>query len=279
MFACLDATSKYLARSFPVGFLAWVRYVVHFVGMTVILAPRMGRALVRTSRPVAQLVRGLLLVSVTVLMMAAFRRMPLAEATAVVFASPLLVTLLARPLLGERIGTLRWAAVLVGFVGVWVIARPGTGLDPLGTAFALTASVTYALYQVSTRALSRTESAVTLLYYTAIAGTVTLTLAAPWLLTRDALHVPAPHEAVLLGCLGLFGGTGHFLLTLAFREAPASLLSPLVYTQLAWAGLLGFAIFGDVPTTTSLAGVAIVATAGLLLAWEGQRLAKQGAAG
>ena len=108
----------------------------------------------------------------------------------------------------------------------------------------------------------------------ALAGTVTLTIAAPFVIEIDAVKVPTPKEAFLLGCLGLFGGTGHYLLTLAFREAPASLLTPLIYSQLAWAGLLGFVVFGDVPAPSALGGVAIVMGAGLLLAWEGHRLAR-----
>lgn len=268
MFACLDATTKYLSQSYPVGLIAWCRYVVHFVVMTALLAPRMGKALYRTGRPFAQTFRGLLLVSVTLLMIAAFARMPLAEATAVIFASPLLVTLLARPVLGERIGPLRASAAIVGFIGVWVITKPGSGLDPLGTAFALTASVMYAAYQIATRALSRTESPITLLYFTALAGTVTLTLALPWLGTW---HMPTPLEGALLCVLGIFGATGHYLLTLAFREAPATLLSPLVYVQLVWATTIGVVVFGQAPEPGALVGALIVATAGALVAWDAHR--------
>ena len=271
MFACLDATSKHLSETWPIGLVAWCRYVVHFVAMTAILAPRMGRALVVTGRPIAQSVRGLLLVSITLLMIAAFHRMPLTEATAVIFASPVLVTLLAGPLLGEKIGPIRWAAALVGFAGVWVLTRPGAGLDAVGTLFALAAAVAYAAYQISTRALSRTESPITLLYYTALAGTVTLTLALPFL---GEPHMPTPLEALELCSLGAFGATGHFLLTLAFREAPASLLSPLVYVQLIWASIIGYVVFGQVPCADGLLGTGIIASAGLLLAWDARRPAE-----
>lgn len=268
MFACLDATSKYLAQRHPVGLIAWSRYVVHFVGMSALLVPRMGKDLVRTGRPFAQVARGLVLVAVTLLMIAAFGRMPLTEATAVVFASPVIVTLLAGPLLGERIGAIHVAAACVGFVGVWMLTRPGAGLDPTGAGLALAAAFAYAAYQLATRALARTESPLTLLYFTALAGTVTLTLALPWL---GAPVTPTPREAVLFVCLGLFGGVGHLLLTLAFREAPASFLSPLVYTQLVWATALGYLVFGHVPGTRALFGVLVVVAAGLLIAWDARR--------
>lgn len=268
MFASLDATSKYLTGRFSIGFIAWCRYTVHFVVMTALLAPRMGRGLFRTGRPVAQGMRGLSLVALTLLMVAAFKRMPLAETTAIIFASPLLVTLFAGPVLGERIGPLRLGAAVVGFLGVFLITRPGSGLDPLGTTCALVASVAYAGYQLGTRALSRTESPITLLYYTAVVGTVVMTLALPWL---GLPPTPTPKELVLLFALGGFGATGHYLLNLAFQRAPASLLSPLVYVQLLWATGIGAAIFRQTPDATAMLGAAVVCGSGLLVAWDAQR--------
>jgi drug/metabolite transporter (DMT)-like permease len=268
MFASLDATSKYLSNSFPIGFIAWCRYTVHFVVMTALLAPRMGSALYRTGRPAAQVLRGLSLVALTLLMIAAFQRMPLAEATAVIFASPLLVTLLAGPVLGERVDALRIVVALIGFGGVFLITGPSSGLDPVGTACALTASVAYAGYQLGTRALSRTESPITLLYYTAVVGTVVLTCALPWL---GLPPTPTPQELVLLLALGFFGATGHYLLNLAFQAAPASLLTPLIYVQLVWATGIGMVVFHQTPGVTALLGAAVVAGAGLVVAWSAQR--------
>ncbi|WP_341678948.1 DMT family transporter [Niveibacterium sp. SC-1] len=268
LFACQDACAKYLTAHWPIALLAWVRYTVHFSLMSALLLPHRGRDLLRTRRPVAQVLRGLCLVSVTVLMMTAFQRLPLAEATTIMFASPLLVVLASRPLLQERIGALRWAAVLVGFAGVLLITRPGGGLDPWGVAAALAASVVYAVYQLMTRQLSSTETPATLLYYTALTGVFCLSFGLP---ANAFGRAAAPYEYGLMLALGVLGGGSHYLLTRAFREAPASLLSPLSYTQLIWAGLLGWIIFGDRPGAGAGLGMLVVAASGVLIALDSRR--------
>jgi len=267
LFACLDASAKYLSARWSIALLAWIRYTVHFSLMSVLLLPQRGRGLLRTARPVAQILRGLCLVSVTVLMMTAFQRMPLAEATSIMFASPLLVVLASRPLLREKIGALRWLAVLIGFGGVLLITRPGGGLDPWGVAAALAASVVYAAYQLMTRHLAA-ENPSTLLYYTALTGVFCLSFGLP----ADAFALSASaREYVLMLALGVLGGGGHYLLTRAFREAPASLLSPLMYTQLIWAGLLGWLVFNDRPSPSAALGMLVVAASGVLIALDTRR--------
>lgn len=268
LFACLDAIAKHLSQRWPVAMLAWGRYTVHFVLMTAFLAPSWGRRLLRTERPLLQCVRGVSLVVVTVLAMAAFKRMPLAEATTLLFASPLLVAILARPVLGEQIGRIRWTAILLGFGGVLLLTRPGNGLDPLGLACAMGAAIAYAAYQLMTRLMSRTEHPATMLYYTACAGTLLLSGAQSMMGT---LQWPGYTDAALIAALGVLGGSGHYLLTRAFREAPASMLSPLIYTQLVWAAILGWLVFGDTPNATSVAGMLVIGASGLLIAWESTR--------
>lgn len=275
-FACLDATAKHLSRDWPIGVLAWGRYLGHWLLMTVFLAPTWGRRLIRTRRPVAVSARGALLVLITLLMMAAFKRMPLAEATSIMFASPLLVALAAGPFLGERIGALRWAAILVGFAGVLLLTRPGNGLDTIGVLCTLIAAVANTAYQLMTRKLIATEHPVTMLYITALIGAVGLTLALPLL---GPLHTPTWLETLQFLSLGFFGGCGHYLFTRAFREAPASLLSPLMYTQLIWAGLFGWQFFDNIPGGAALAGMGVICVAGIMIALDGRREAnKAGAA-
>lgn len=271
LFAGLDATAKYLSMVWPVAFLAWGRYLAHLLLMTIFLGPTWRARLLLSRRPVTHIVRGSMLVAVTVLMMAAFKRMPLAEATSIVFASPLLVVLGARPILKEQIGALQWIAVLMGFIGVLMITRPGNNLDPIGTACALTAAIAYAIYQLMTRMMSATEHPVTMLYYTALTGTVILSFALP---TLDLPRSPHWSEVLAITALGCLGGGGHFLLTRAFREAPASLLAPLVYTQLPWATLAGWLVFGNLPGLLATGGMAVICAAGLLIAFEGNRTAR-----
>ena len=263
LFALLDATSKHLTATFAVPLLVWARYTLHFVIMLVFVAPSMRLQLVRTDNLALQVVRALALVGTTGFAMMAFRSMPLAEATAVLFLAPLLVTLLAGPFLGERIGAGRWVAVVVGFAGVLLIARPGGALNLAGVLWALAGAACYAAYQLLTRRLSHAEHPLTLLFYTALVGTAVMSLALPWFWFEFA---PAPRQWLMIASLGVYGGVGHFILIRAFRLAPASTLTPFGYTQLIWAGLLGWMVFGHIPDAMSTAGMAVIAASGLWLA-------------
>ena len=265
-FAALDATSKHLSQTYPVAILVWVRYVVHCVLMLVFLAPSMRWKLVATTRPVALTVRALLLVATTALCMAAFRVMPLAETTAIIFVSPLAVGLLAGPLLGERVGAARWLAMLAGFAGMLMVARPGSGLSLEGVLLALGAAACYTVYQLQTRQLSPTENTWTMLFYTALAGTVVMTLGLPLFWGGP---LPGPLDALMFCTMGLYGGGGHYLLTRAFRHAPASTISPFLYAQLLWAGLFGGLFFDHWPDALSIAGMAVIAASSIAMAgWE-----------
>lgn len=263
LFSLLDATSKHLTATFAVPLLVWARYALHFVIMLVFVAPSMRLQLVRTDNLALQIVRALALVGTTGFAMMAFRSMPLAEATAVLFLSPLLVTLLAGPFLGERIGAGRWAAVVVGFAGVILIARPGGALTLAGVLWALAGAACYAAYQLLTRRLSHAEHPLTLLFYTALVGTAVMSLALPWFWFEFS---PSPLQWLQIASLGFYGGVGHFILIRAFRLAPASTLTPFGYTQLIWAGLLGWLVFGHIPDALSAAGMAVIAASGLWLA-------------
>ncbi|WP_249115644.1 DMT family transporter [Azoarcus sp. L1K30] len=268
LFVLLDSTAKHLAQTYPVPMLVWARYTVHFLLMVVFLAPSMRMRLISTTRPARQIIRAVCLLGTTCFGMAALSRMPLAETTAIVFAAPLIVTLLARPLLGEHIGGMRWIAALIGFVGVLLIARPGSGLVPSGIALALGGAMSYALYQILTRQLSTTENPVAMLFYTALIGTLAMTLLLPWIWGGP---MPGLRDALLIASLGIYGGTGHFLLIRAFASAPASVLSPILYVQLIWAMLVGWALFGHFPDEMALIGILTIGAAGVIIAIDSRR--------
>jgi drug/metabolite transporter (DMT)-like permease len=267
LFSSLDATTKYLVHIYPVPMVAWIRYFAQFALMTAVLAPMLGRELLRTTRTGLALVRAACLACVSILFIAAFARVPLAEATSIMFLSPLLVILLAKPMLKETIGPLRWAAVLAGFIGVIIIARPSGQLDTVGVAMILAGTLFNALYQLLSGVLRKTERAPVLLYYSALLGTVVFGFTLPWFWGGPS---PTPLYYVLFAAMGVFGGVGHFLFTEAFHLAPASLLAPIMYLQLLISGSLGWWIFGQVPDRVTLIGMAIIAASGIVVAVYGR---------
>jgi drug/metabolite transporter (DMT)-like permease len=268
LFAALDATAKYMNAFFAVPLLVWARYLVHFVIMLVFMAPGMGREIIVTRRPWLMSFRALMLVGVTLLAQLALKTLPLAETTALVFITPLLVALLAGPLLGEQVRRSTWLITLVGFAGVLLIARPGGALFGTGVAYALGAALCYAIYQILTRKLAATEHPNRLLFYTALIGTLSMSLTLPayW----DG-QIPTLPQGLLIVSLGLYGGIGHFMLIRAFREAPASTLSPLLYVQLIWATLLGWWVFDQLPDLLAIVGMLIIGASGLSLAIRTRR--------
>jgi drug/metabolite transporter (DMT)-like permease len=189
--------------------------------------------------------------------------MPVAETTAITFFGPMMVVILAGPMLGERIGIIGWGPAIAGFLGVLLIARPGTGLDMIGITFALLAVGANVGYQLLSRLLAATERTFALLFYTALVGSVCFGLALPWFLGG---RTPNAWEILLFLSLGVTGGLGHFLFTAAYRHAPASMLAPMNYLQLFWAGILGWIVFGHVPDGASLAGMMIIMASGIAVA-------------
>jgi drug/metabolite transporter (DMT)-like permease len=263
LFACMDTTTKYLTARYDVPFIMAVRYLGNLLLMALLLGPSHGRAMVESRRTGLVLVRAVCLASASLFFGLALQHLPVAETTAINFLAPVAVVIAAGRLLDEKSGWAGPSAAVLGFAGVLLIARPGGGLDPLGLALALCAAASNAAYQLLSRVLAATERTVALLFYTALAGSILFGLAAPWFMPTHAMSL---HDTLLLASLGVYGGVGHFLFTAAFRQAPASLIAPLGYAQLVWAGLLGWLVFGHVPDPLSLSGMAIIAASGVLAA-------------
>lgn len=263
LFACMDCTTKYLVARYDVPLVVAIRYIVNCLLMVVLLTPSQGRNLVRTNRTGLVLARGACLALASLFIALAFKRMPIAEATGILFLSPLLVVLVAGRVLGERVGTLGWIAALAGFAGILLIAHPGSGMDLLGTIFALCGVLMTASYQLLSRMLASTEQTIPMLFFTALIGAVGFGLFLPW---SWGGPVPTALQCLLFLGTGVMGGLGHFLFTAAHRDAPASLLAPIMYTQLVWAGLFGWIVFGHVPESMAMAGMCVVAAAGAMVA-------------
>ncbi|MDB5698112.1 MAG: EamA family transporter, partial [Alphaproteobacteria bacterium] len=236
-FACMDTTTKYLSTHHEVPLIVAVRYLVNCLLMIVLLAPTHGPKLIETQRTGLVIVRSLCLAAASLCVASALKLMPLAETTAIVFISPLIVMVTAGPLLGERVGRLPWIATGIGLVGMLLIVRPGSGLDALAVCFALGAVAANTGYQLFSRLLASSERTIALLFYSALVGTICFGLALPVYWEGRA---PTAFELLLFLSLGVYGGVGHFFYTRAYRDAPASVLAPITYVQVIWAGLLGW---------------------------------------
>jgi len=265
-FVVMDTTIKTLTVTMPLPLLLWGRFSSHLVAVLALRAALGRPAFAWPKRPAIQAARSLLLLATTGLFALAVRHLPLADATAITFVSPLLLTLLGARMLGERVGPRRWAAVLVGFAGVLVVIRPGLDVTHPAAGLALAAATSLATYQALTRKLAGHDDALTTLLHTAFVATLLLTPLAPFF--WQPLSAPA---WALLAMTGAVGAFGHFLLIAAFQRAPASLLAPFVYTQLGWSVLSGWQVFGDLPDAFTLVGGLVIAAAGLAVLAEERR--------
>jgi drug/metabolite transporter (DMT)-like permease len=265
LFAANDTVTKLLVAQYPVPLVSAVRYFVHLVLMLLLVWPRTGAKLFRTQRTGLVLLRGVCLVVSTLGMGLALQRMPVPESVAIVFLAPMLVVLAAGPVLGEKVAAASWLAAIGGFAGVLLIVRPGGGLDLYGVIFVLIAVATSVVYYLLSRVLVATESAVAMLFYTAVVGAVCFGAMLPFTLPPN---LPAPDLPTLLMFLsqGATAGFAHYLFTAAHREATASLLAPVNYMQLIWVSIFSWVVFGYVPDGLTLAGMAIVALAGVTIA-------------
>ena len=263
-FSVLDATAKYLSASLPTLQIVWVRFVSHVFLALVLFQVWKKPALLTTRRPVLQIVRAFCLLGTTVFNFLAVRYLQLAETMAIMFAAPFVITALAGPLLGEWAGLRRWAAIIVGFVGVLVVTQPGLGGMHWAAIYSVAAMTFYALYALLTRQLTATDSSAGMLI---ISGIVAAIAMAPvglsvWVMPPDIW------SWVLLLSTGIYGAGGHFLFIMAHRIAPAPVLAPFIYIQIVWMMALGFLIFADVPTGTTLLGAAIVVASGLYILYR-----------
>lgn len=258
-FVSLDATAKFLVARYPVIEVVWARFVFHMIFVMIVLAPRL-REHASARRPWLQLGRSALIVLTTVLFFFGVKLLPLADASAIMFISPILITVLAIPLLGEHVGPRRWAAVIVGFVGALIVVRPGMGVMGTGAALLLAAAFCNALYQLATRKLRTMDGPLTTLLYTASLGAVVLSFAMPivWV-SPDLAHWP------LFALMGALGGAGHFALINAFQCAPAAVVAPFSYANLIWAIGFGFVLFGELPDLWTVFGASVIAGGGLYI--------------
>ena len=266
LFSSMEATAKYLTQTYPVVQVVWARFTFHMVLMVIWLGRRLPRVMI-TQRPGLQLLRSILQLAMTISFFAGLRFVPLADASAILFVAPILATALCMPLLGERVGRRRWAAVVVGFAGALIIIRPGTEMMQFAALLPLTAACCSALYQITVRMLTRTDTALTTLLYTALFGAVTTSVVVPFYWTTPDLE-----GWILMAALASFGCFGHFAWIKAFEVTTVATVAPFNYTRLIWAVLLGYLLFGQLPDIWVVFGAVIITGSGLyILRQEQQR--------
>jgi drug/metabolite transporter (DMT)-like permease len=278
LFAVMSAMIRWLGEIVPLGQVVFFRSAFAILPVVIIYALRRElMTAVRTGRPFGHVGRGIVGIAGMFFSFGSLARLPLASATAIGFVAPLMTVALAALVLKERVRVYRWSAVGVGFFGVVVMLLPyldlarasagDTAEQTVGAVLALAAAFCNAASVIQTRRLTDSETTSSIVLYfsliCAIAGLLTLPFA--W-------HNPTGKELAALIAIGLIGGISHLLLTESYRYAPASLVAPFDYTSIFWAFVLGYAMFGEVPTTLVFVGAAIIALAGLFVIWRERQL-------
>ncbi|MEO1680807.1 MAG: DMT family transporter [Pseudomonadota bacterium] len=269
VFAAQDGISRHLAGEYNVLMVVMVRYWF-FAAFVVTLAMRQAglRAAAATEQPLVQVLRGVLLAAEICVMVSGFVLLGLVQSHAVFAAYPLLVAALSGPVLGEKVGWRRWAAIGVGFVGVLIILQPGFGVFSPYALVPLCAATMFALYALLTRFAGRKDSTATSFFWTGIVGAVVMTAVGIWfwepMTGRDWLWMFA---------LCITGAGGHWLLIRTYEVAEASAVQPFAYLQLVFASALGLLVFSETLEWNVALGAAVVIGAGIFTLLRERRVA------
>ena len=261
LFSLLDGSAKWLVAGMPVIMVVWLRFLSQVVLAGAVLFPLRGWSLLKTNHLRWHVLRALMFVAMTGINFWALQYLQLTVTSAIFFTVPLIIAVLSAPLLGEKLDRGRWLAIIGGFIGVLVIVRPGSAEFHPAMLASIVNAVLYAIFMLMTRRLAAYDSPETIQYLPAIGAVLVLTPFAlyAWEWPDTWLEWAV---AVLMGVLG---SLGHYLLALAHRYAPSSVIAPFLYQQVLYMALFGYLVFGDVPSAAVWAGAAIVIASGLYL--------------
>jgi drug/metabolite transporter (DMT)-like permease len=259
LFAVMDAMIKWQGAVYPVLQIVFFRSAF---GLLISIGPviRDGRRLLATQRPWLHLARALLGFGALFCFFEAFVLMPFADVYAISFASPLFITALSVPFLGEHVGWRRWTAVGVGLAGVLLMIRPGAGVFDTAALIALAGTACYALAMILVRVLARTDSNIAIVFYFGIMATFLSGITLPFVWVT-----PTWLDLLWLALIGIVGGAAQLILTQSFRMAPVSLLTPFEYVAMLWAVLFGWLFWNELPDEYFYAGASLVVAAGLYI--------------
>ncbi len=269
--ALLNVLVKLLSARYPVIEIAFFRSVFALGPALLALTTSGGVASLRTRRFGSHLTRASIGLVAMLLMFWSYHLLPLADAVAIGFSAPLFLTALSVPLLGEKVGPVRWGAVLVGFSGVLVMVRPGGAVLDFGALVAVGAALGYALAVIAVRQLGRTEHPNTIVFYFTLNTGALSALALPW-----AWTTPTPSDLGLMALSGLLGGAVQYCGTHAYTLGPAAVIGPFNYSAILWATLFGYLIWGDLPDRWVILGAAVVIASGLFIVFRETRRGKAG---
>jgi drug/metabolite transporter (DMT)-like permease len=258
----MDAGAKYLSERYPVILVAWARFFFNVLIMLVVLGPVFGRRLIATRRPVVQIVRGIALGTASVFFVSALPYMRLADASAVSFVTPMLVTLGAVYVFGQRAPSGTWIALAASFIGVLLVIQPGTTTFTWAAILPLCTAVFAAVYQLLTSRLAGVDDGTTSLFIGALVSVVVLTIPVTfyWVWPRSLL------DGLLFVGVGGMGTFSHYLIIRAFDYAPPVVHAPFAYMQIVAALLLGWLVFGNFPGPVSLSGMLLIVLTGVVMA-------------
>ena len=260
-FVTLDSTMKYalVELHLPITVVVWGRFLFATLLAMAVVGKRLPE-IAKSAKPGTQALRSFLLMATTILFNAGIKTTPLALGSTIMFLTPILVTLLSIPILGEHVGARRWAGIAFGFLGALIVVQPSPNELQYGVLFLLGAAFTNASYQITTRQLRVEKSPLTSFLYTAVAGTIfsTPVVILHW-------QNPTPLGWALLVLCGIAGGLGHLFLVQAFRRAPASAVAPFGYSSLIWATASGFMLFAEWPEWTTFLGAGVIVASGLYI--------------
>ncbi len=263
VFTGSSAVSKWLIETYPIGEVLFTRTAVALVTCALFMMPQTGLAVFRTRRLAHHLMRSISQGFSQTFLLIAFSLMPLAGAIAINFSAPLFTTFISALVFKEAVGVARWAALFVGFCGVLIVATPGAGTFQIGALFALANAMLYASVTSGVRRMTATESTETLTLYQLALLTALFALLLPlgWV-------SPTPVDLAWIAFNGVANAVGQYWWTRALHLAPASAVAPFFYLSLIWASVLGFAIWGEVPSIALVVGSAVVVASGLFLLWR-----------
>ncbi|PKP73880.1 MAG: EamA family transporter [Alphaproteobacteria bacterium HGW-Alphaproteobacteria-6] len=270
VFAMQDGISRHLAGAYNVYMVVTIRYWFFAAFVMVVAARQAGglRAATRTTQPMVQIFRGVLLAVEIIVMVQAFVILGLVESHAVFACYPLLVAALSGPVLGEKVGWRRWTAIGIGFAGVLIILSPGLTVINPAALIPFVSALMFALYGLLTRYVARRDTAAVSFFWTGVSGAVVLTPVGLW-----HWQPMTPADQIWMAVLCLTAATGHYLLIKALAVAEASAIQPFAYLQLVFASTLGMVLFNEVLSTRVAIGAAVVVAAGLFTLWRARQKA------